>query len=214
MKKLLCVSLPLLCFSGAAFAQRWEFGANRAYLNLSTKPLGSFSVEGKKDDDTKLTARWATGGRITFNTPGYYGYELGYWQSKATITSLLRTTTNRVQTTETLTDSITLRQYTANFLVYFMPANEWWRPYITGGIHRTDYPAPRFEAWPTGKANILGFNYGFGIKLMPVKHFIIRLDARDYLGGKPYDLQYADPLSLSQGIYRNQEVSAGISIGF
>ena len=134
MKKLLWVTLPLLWFCSAASAQRWEFGLNRAFIHTSRKPLGSFSVENKRDDDTKLRAKWATGGRITLNTPGYYGYELGYWQARADITSLLRTTTNRVQTTTMVADQVTLRQYSFNFLVYFMPANEKWRPFITGGI--------------------------------------------------------------------------------
>jgi len=76
-----------------------------------------------------------------------------------------------------------------------------------------EYGAPGFELWPTAKSRHYGFNYGGGIKLRLFPQAWLRLDARDYISGKPYDLEREDPMTMG-GRLRMLEASVGISITF
>jgi hypothetical protein len=183
------------------------------YPRISRAPLGSISDEGKKDDDTKLKGLYGYGGRLTWNTPGYYGHELGFNYNRARLTATVRTTTEGQTVTRVLEDRIVVRQAYYNFLMYMMPRGERWRPYIAVGAHAVEYGAPGFEQWPTGKSRHYGVTYGGGIKLMLFKHALLRLDVRDYIAGKPYDLERKDPMQMG-GRLRMTEASAGISITF
>ena len=125
----------------------------------------------------------------------------------------MRETVEGKTVTSVLEDRVVIRQAYYNFLMYFMPKGERWRPFMTGGIHVTEYGAPGFEDWPTGKSRNWGFNYGGGIKLRLFPHALVRLDVRDYIGGKPYDLESEDMMKFG-GRLRMFEASAGIVITF
>jgi hypothetical protein len=197
----------------SAHAQKFEIGGTAGYPRLSKKPLGSSSQESKQDTDTTLKATALFGGRFTINTAGYYGHELFYWRSNGTLTSINRVTTNRVQTATTYTDKIRIQNAGYNFLVYFMPNGERWRPFITGGVHAQQYDEPNFDFWTRGRSRNYGFNYGAGIKLIPVKHTLIRFDFRHYLGGKPYDLEFEE-FGKTGGLLGTLEGSVGFAITF
>jgi len=214
MKMPLTSLLFCLALAGAATAQTWEISVSRILPRISSAPLGSISEESKKDDDTKLKGNYGYGGRLTWNTRGYYGHEIGYNYIYAQLTTAFRVTEDRVTTTTTLKDDITIRQASYNFLMYFMPKGERWRPFMTGGFHLHDYGAPGFSEWPTGKSRNYGFNYGGGIKLRVIPNGLLRLDLRDYVNGKPYDLEGADPTTFLGGWLRQLELSAGFTITF
>lgn len=198
---------------GAAGAQTYEVSASRIYPRIGQAPLGSMSEEKKKDDDTKLKGLYGWGARLTWNTPGYYGHELGFNYHRARLTATVRTTTDGNTVTSVLQDRVVIRQVYYNFLMYMMPRGERWRPYIAVGAHGIEYGAPGFENWPTGKSRHYGFNYGAGIKLRLLPRALLRLDVRDYVGGKPYDLEREDVTKMG-GLLRVMEASAGISITF
>lgn len=213
MKTPLTVTVLGLAWCGAAWAQTWEVWVSRIYPRIHSTSLGSISEESKKDDDTQLKARDGYGARLSWNTRGYYGHELGFNYNRARLTAKTRTTVGRETVTTVLEDRIAVRQAYYNFLMYMMPKGERWRPYLTGGAHAVEYGAPGFEQWPTSKSRHYGFNYGGGIKLRLFPHALVRLDVRYYFSGKPYDLEGADPMKMG-GRLGQIEASAGIGITF
>jgi hypothetical protein len=213
MTKPLSAALFCLLVCGAAPAQTYEISVSAGYPRLSSAPLGSLSQEGAKDNDTKLKGLQSYSARLTRNTRGYYGHELGFSYSRARLETTLRTTQGGKTVTTVAQDRIDIRQAHYNFLMYFMPKGERWRPFMTGGGQVQEYGAPGIPEWGTGKSRRFGANYGGGIKLMLFKHALLRLDVREYIGGKPYDLTFEDPMKTG-GLYRQLEASFGISIAF
>lgn len=213
MNRVLFLGLAGFGIAATAHAQKFEIGPFGGYPRISKSPLGSTSPESKQDTDTTLTAHQVFGGRVTYNSPGYYGHELSYWRSTGTLTTIRRVTASRVLTTTAYRDKVKLQNAGYNFLIYFMPSGEKWRPFITGGIHAQQYDEPNFNFWDRGRSRNYGANYGAGIKLIPVKHVLFRLDFRHYLGGKPYDLEFAE-FGKTGGLLGTMVGSAGFSITF
>jgi hypothetical protein len=210
MKKLFSAGLFSLIAWGAAQAQQLEVSVLGGYPLISRAPLGSLSTDSPKDDDTKLKGSYTYGARLTWNTKGYYGNEVGFTFNRAT----LRTTLRDANGVETLKqDRIVIHHAFYNFLIYFMPAGERWRPFVTGGAQIQQYGAPHIPEWTVGHSRNYGANYGGGIKLKLFKHALMRFDFRDYIGGKPYDLTFKDE-TKSGGIFRQWEGSIGLAITF
>lgn len=182
--------LLLFCLFGAAAgeAQTYEFGVLGGYARMNAKDLGSVSAESPKESDTSIQADHAEGIWLTANTRGYYGHELTYLQTRFNVDSVLRTVVNNSTVTTTARDRTAVRQLSYNFLIYFMPRGERWRPFVTGGLQANQYHQPNIEGWPSGYVRHYGANWGGGIKFHLLPHTVLRLDARDYYGGKPYKL--------------------------
>jgi hypothetical protein len=171
-----------------AHGQRFEVSVIGGMNRPKNSNLGSLDLTTPKDDDVKfIDHQPGLGLALTWNTRGYYGHELSYLRSRV----LLRTTVPREAGDFVQEDWLYLQRLAYNFLIYFMPAGERWRPFVTGGVHATRYPQGNVPEWTTGNSRNWGFNYGGGIKLMPIRHFQIRLDIRQDLNGKPYDLAFA-----------------------
>lgn len=210
MKKLLFTVLFTFIGWALAQAQRFEVAVLGGYPLISGAPLGSISSEKPKDDDTKLKGNYSYGARLTWNTKGYYGNEIGFTFNRATFQTKIRD----AQGVETLRQSrIPVHHLFYNFLIYFMPAGERWRPFMTGGLQVQQYGAPRIPDWDLGFSRNYGANYGGGLKLKLFKHALMRFDFRDYIGGKPYDLKFADEMK-GGGIFRQWEGSVGVAFTF
>jgi hypothetical protein len=108
---------------------------------------------------------------------------------------------------------VNIEQAFYNFLMYMMPQGERWRPYLTGGLQAAKYGSPRIDGWQGSATKNYGFNYGAGLKLRLYKHLLVRLDARDYFTGVPYNLHLAD-VSRQRMLIRQQEASFGLDFGF
>ena len=213
MRKLLTAAAVCLMAAGVAPAQKYEIGVVGGISRPSRTILGSPAVTGGNDDDTRFRLSPGTGFgvRLTRNTKGYYGHELGFIRSRAT---LMTRSYAEDGTSTPVEDKVAIDQLFYNFLIYFMPAGERWRPFITGGIQGFRYQSPGVGNFLTTEwARTWGANYGGGIKLMPVRHILVRLDARQYLGGKPYNLQFSD-ISRGGGWLKQFEATAGFSITF
>jgi hypothetical protein len=199
-----------------AFGQRFEVGVFAGWPRIAPKPLGSTSPESRADDDTRLhLSQILGGGRFTINSTGYYGHELSYWRTTGRITTVRRVTENRVQTTTIYEDRIKVQNAAYNFLIYFMPAGEKFRPFITGGVHAQQFNEPSAfdEFWTRGRSRNYGANYGGGLKIQPVKHLLLRTDFRHFINGKPWDLEFAD-FRVTGGLIGTMEFSAGFSFTF
>lgn len=209
------VVLCLLAF-GSARAQRFELSPFVAHLGVYTGPLGSVVTNSsfKNTDTTIRSEQPFYGVRVTFNTHGYWGHEFGYAMGNAKMNAVIRTTDAAGNVSErTVQDRIKVRYGFYNFMMYFMPAGERWRPYVTAGFQTFNYGAANFPEWDQGSWRNYGINWGGGIKLKPVEHLLFRIDVRDYIHGKPYGLQPETGTTIG-GLTHDWEGSVGIAITF
>jgi hypothetical protein len=212
------VCLLALSGAGALSAQKFEIAPTFGYNKMPGAPLGSLSSERPNDDDVEFNDGKGAGVRFTWNTKGYYGHEFGYIRNRPELTWRLPGQIAGDRENE----RVNVDQLFYNFMIYFMPAGEKWRPFITGGLQGFQYGVPSAPEWSGhSKSKNYGGNYGGGIKLMPFNHLIIRFDFRHYMGGKPYDLNFqstTSPIGTPQnnqgGIVHQFEGSMGIAIAF
>lgn len=197
----------------AAYAQKYEFSVLGGYTNLDPGPLGSVPTNTTlKDTDTTLKANYSYGARFTINTKGYYGHELGYRLTRATVRTTLRVENEGAIFENTVQNRVNVHNASYNFLMYMMPAGEWWRPYITVGGQAYRYEKPNLEAWRGAAWTNAGANLGGGLKLR-AKNFLFRVDFRDYIEGKPYGLGAQDFQSTG-GLFHQLEGTVGVGITF
>jgi len=197
-----CLSAP---------AQKYEVSVSKGIFRPTDAVLGSFYEESPKDDDTRFVSGSpaSLGARITLNTPGYYGHEVSYTRSRPALRIRVRPATGG----PVLRD-VKINTYIAsyNFLMYFMPAGERIRPFMTGGAQMQYYGNVDIpESY--GSSRHYGVNYGLGLKFMLFKHGLLRVDFRDFFGGKPYDLRFEE-ITRTGGIVRHMEFSVGFSLAF
>jgi hypothetical protein len=209
-----CIAVALFfALFESAFAQKWEVSGGAGFFRPSRAKLGSLNDKAQ-DDDTVLKAGAGFGGRVTYNPWSYYGFEIFYAQSKPTFQTKIRTGSGRNLRETMKSEKVVTQQAAVNFLIYFMPVREKWRPFITGGINAHRWGVPKsIEEFTHAAFRNYGANYGGGIKFHLLPHSVIRLDVRDYFSGKPYDLKFADD-KLGGGILRQFEASASIGFTF
>jgi opacity protein-like surface antigen len=211
MRKPLCVVPLFLAFLGSAWAQTYEVSVVRAWARMGKATLGSNNQDSPIDNETMFKNGWSTGIRLTLNMRGYYGHELSFLHTRAGIrTSILQADGTTMTPVE---GHVNIEQAFYNFLIYMMPKDERWRPYITGGVQAAKSGNPRIDGWQGSATRNYGFNYGAGIKFKLQKHFLVRLDARDYFTGVPYNL-YLQDVGLQNKLVRQQEASFGLDFGF
>lgn len=203
-----------LCFSAAiASAQTYEiapvFGVMRP---KQSSLLGSLPDNNdKRDDDTKIKYGQGYGVRVTLNTRGYYGFEGMYMRARHTLSARVNYTGLPEVTRQ---EKINVGYGSFNVLAYMMPPRERFRPFLTVGIHTQRYGEPRFLEWSQGSIRTFGGNFGGGVKVTLHRHVLLRVDFRDYIGGKPYDLSYKDETKIGGGLLQTLEGSVGFSIAF
>jgi len=205
--------LTLLSFFALAPAggQTLEISPVAGWTRISKAPLGYASAVEGFDDDTTFRNGYSYGVRITLNTPRYYGHELTYLQTDAKVRTVLQETEDDPR--ETKVGRVLNHQLSYNFLVYWMPKNERFRPFMTVGLEGRRSGDPHIDGWPSRPTYNYGFNYGGGIKIRLFSHALVRLDLRDNFTGKPYGLQFVD-IRAAGGLVRQQQASVGIGITF
>jgi hypothetical protein len=213
VKTTLYVAILYAVACGVTQAQVWEIGVNGGYARLTHAVLGSMSPEQPDDHDTTVKGRYTTGASITRNILGYYGVELGYSQTRADARTILRNTVDSELVTTTATGPFKIHRANLNFLAYWMPRGSRWRPYVTAGAQGYQYSLPHIPSFPFGENRKFGGNYGAGIKLVPLKHTLLRLDVRDYFGGKPWFMTFSYA-GTTAGLVHQVEGTAGFSITF
>jgi hypothetical protein len=211
MKKISCLSVLLLATAALAPGQTFEVSPIYGWARMSKKPLGSSSAQNQKDNDTSLRNGTSYGIRLTYNTRGYFGHELSYVQSRVGLRVKMQPTSDAAK--QTFEDKVKVHQAGYNFLIYFMPKNERWRPFMTGGVEANQYGRPGVEGWTGIPTRDYGFNYGGGIKIKLFKYALARLDVRESVSGKPYNLAFADQ-TLAGGFLRQQQAAFGLAFTF
>jgi hypothetical protein len=202
------LSFCCLLAAGSAVAQTVEVSAGGGLVRMGKAPIGSISTKSPMETDSKFKATaYGYGARVTLNTKGYYGFELGVMEARPTFHTTF--TTDSGSTVEE--GKARVRMASLNFISYFMPRGERFRPYVTGGGQVYQYGAPRIADWPGGGSRNYGANYGGGIKVRLFPHALFRVDIRDYIGGKPYKNAVTQAMG---GRIHQIEGSVGIGIAF
>ncbi len=203
----------------AMCAQTWEITPYASYLRLSSKPLGSMNAVPLAEDTKVKGLQPGYGLRVTANTDGYYGLELGYSRSKGTFSSsIIPVDTEEDDPAAVLHSAgISLQQASLNGIYYFMPNGERIRPYVTGGAQFLFWSNPQIADGVIGKSNHIGVNYGGGVKIQLLKNLNMRLEVRGITSGSPYKLSFPDgenDMPRSAGLFTQLESSIGFGFTF
>jgi hypothetical protein len=215
MLKTLSYAAVLLSMAAAAApAQTVELGVMGGYPRWGRAPLGSVSAELVEDTDTQLKGDYVYGASLTVNTKGYYGFEGGYMRDVNRITTVTRQTAGTTVFTTSHEDRRTVHMAYLNALVYFMPKGERWRPFVTGGLQGYNFTRPQIPVFAgINSIRHYGGNFGGGVKLKLFSHALVRWDLRDYIGGKPWNLTFANS-THSAGHIHLIEGTMGVALTF
>lgn len=160
--------LLIAAASATLFAQDAEFSLSGGSSRIASKDIGSgYSL----DDGISL------GFRLTLNSMPYFGHEVGYSYNRTHL---------KLQGADQ--GGMAIHQGGYNFLAYATPEGKRIRPFVTGGAHFSNFVPPGSSASQGGGNTKFGINYGAGLKVRLTTMFAARVDYRQYVTGKPFDL--------------------------
>ncbi len=217
MKNLVLCAFLAVMIQGALLAQKWEMGVfGGLEPHLGEPDMGSLSDSPNNTDTYLGHAKDVYGVRLTLNTKGYYGHEVSYSvQHMGFLTNYSTTESDGTAFSAVLTDRVKVEELSYNFLCYFMPRGERFRPFVTAGMEAFQWGAPHFAEWPGGGSRNEGFNFGGGLKIKLFKHGLMRLDLRESVSGRPYgQLSFSPDTPPPGGLMHMYQATIGFSIGF
>jgi opacity protein-like surface antigen len=182
------LAVALFAGSTTLFGQAAEFTLNGGLSHIGNSDLGSgYSL----DNGFRLDFR------VTLNTQRFFGHEFGYAYNR---THLLLAGLDQ--------GGMAIHQGYYNFLVYAVPEGKAKiRPFADGGVHFDNFVPPGSSAQYGGGSNKFGFNYGAGVKVRFGDKWITRVDVKQFITGKPFDLPGAS------GLLRQTTFTVGFGIG-
>lgn len=190
---------------------------------MSNNLLGTDQFVGGSKNDLQINNGFRFGVRFDVNQGVYVGHEALYINSRTQLQY------NYESGAPKLGSAINRIGY--DFLGYFTRKGSKIRPFGAIGGQWSNFAPPHQTylgceslACTVGSAapgspivtppparlgyNKFGLNYGGGVKVMVSPRVGLRLDVRQYLNGKPFDLP------LASGLLRQTEVSVGIGYAF
>lgn len=188
------LALVTLLASAALSAQVFEAGAHGGVSRLSSRNIGTVPNSDGSRAGVELDDGWRFGFRVTLNNYRFMGQEFGYAYNRT-----------RLRIAGTDSGGTAIHQGLFNWLLYATKEGARVRPFATGGAHFSNFIVPGASVTSGGGDNKIGVNYGGGVKVRLNDKFLIRLDARQYVNGKPFDLRDAS------GPLKQLEVSIGFS---
>jgi len=172
----------LTAMAGILAGQAFEAGVHGGVSRIG-QPIGS---------GYSLGNGFRIGTRMTTNTEGYFGHEFGYAY-------------NRTQLEQGgLQTGMAVHQGLYHFLVYPNKQGSRVRPFAAGGGHFSNFTPPGASALRGGGEAKVGFNYGGGLKVRVASDWLMRMDVKQYMTGKPF--------GLGTGLLRQWEISLGFSL--
>lgn len=183
------VALPNTCFGQAA-----EFWVGGGTSTLTNNGIGSFDPAGTPSD-VKLKGGFRINFRLALNTRALMGHEVGYAYNRTQLSA-----------SGSVDQGMAIHQGFYNFLLYGTKEGSRIRPFATGGVHFSNFVPPGSSASQGGGSTKFGVNYGGGLKVRITSMFALRVDFRQYLTGKPFNLP------LVSGKLRQNEISAGFGL--
>ena len=191
------LTLLFLAAACVAFAQNFEVSFSGGQSLLQNSDLGSASVGGPSND-YKLADGFRFGFRMTVNNLNKFGHEFGYAYAR---TQLQTGGTSDGQ------QGMAIHSGFYDFLLYGTREGARIRPFAAGGGQFSNFVPPGSSASQGGGSTKVGVNYGGGVKFKVSSSWLVRLDLRQYVSGKPFGLYNAS------GALRQTEISAGIGFG-
>lgn len=173
----------------AQVAELWLGGGTSV---LSSRGIGSFTPAGGADD-VKLKGGFRINFRMALNPNRFTGHEFGYAYNRT-----------QLQVAGFEDRGMAIHQGFYNYLLYAAKEGMRVRPFAAGGGHFSNFVPPGVSVTQGGGATKFGFNYGAGVKVRVTDLWGFRLDFRQYMTGKPFDLP------LVRGLIRQNELSAGV----
>ena len=191
----------LLMLSGGvvatAAAQSAEIGISVGRSNFSGRDIGTITSFELGQVPVTLDNGIRIGVRMALNTGYFFGHEFSYAYQDSGLSF-----------GGGPSDSMTVQNLYYNFVAHATPEGSVVRPFGTGGVGVSVFFPPGFSSFSGGGQNKLGFNFGGGLKFKLNEIFGLRVDVRDHVTGKPFDLAGAS------GRLHNVEYSTTFSVLF
>ena len=181
----------------AAYGQAAEASVAVGASIFTDKDLGELRVAGAVTETLKLDSGLRISARFGFNPWRFFGHEFGYGYNRSKLIFGRQGSTG-----------MSVHQGFYDFLVHALPEGSSLRPFACGGGGFSTFFPPGTSAFQGNGITKFGYNYGGGVKVKLTPIYGMRLDVRDYVTGKPFDLPNV------RGQLHNIEVSAGIAILF
>jgi opacity protein-like surface antigen len=191
MRTIVCGLILLTGVAKGQVAELWLGGGTSV---LTNRGIGSFTPSGTPED-VQLKGGFRINFRMGLNSTRFTGHEFGYAYNRT-----------KLEISGFEDQGMAIHQGFYNYLLYATKEGFRIRPFATGGGHFSNFVPPGVSVTQGGGATKFGFNYGGGIKVRVTDVWGFRLDFRQYMTGKPFDLP------LVRGLIRQNELSA--SIGF
>ena len=187
-----------LIVSSPVFAQVAEVSVSGGVSRIGER-IGSLSEIA--NDFYEMSSGFRVAFRFTVNPSSFFGHEFGYAYNSSDL---------QPETGGTDADkiSVPIHQGFYNFLVYATPEGTRIRPFATGGGHFSSFVPPGASISYGNQETKFGVNWGGGVKARVTDLLGVRVDARQYLTPKPFDLPNSD------GWMKQWEFSAGVSFNF
>ncbi len=206
------LTLAVLVFTGAAFGQEYEIGADVGYGFYRDGSVYSPNGSAKAG----IRNRFAAGVIIGDEFSDYVSAEIRYLYHDGH--PFLQTSTVK---TDIQGQSDTL---TYELLFHFRKRESRWRPYLAGGAGAKDYiiagpapnpqPIPQIATLATNDVWKVAFGVGGGITFRPMPHMLLRAEFRDYLTTFPKAQIVPAPNNTARGIFEQFTPLFGISYTF
>lgn len=197
MRTLAIVTVLLALGALPAFGQGAEIGVTVGWSNFTNNSIGQDIQFADDPVDYTVDDGIRIGARMALNTRDFIGHEFSYAYQNSNLDIL-----------DQSYGSISIHNIYYNFVLHATPEGSAVRPFITGGAGVTVFNPPGFSSFSGAGDNQFGYNYGAGVKFRLTGIYGMRLDIRDHVTGKPFDLPNND------GRLHNLEISAGFSLLF
>jgi len=197
MQRAAIATILLMLAAAPVFGQGAEIGLTVGWGNFTNNSIGRTLEFADDPAEYTLDDGIRIGSRMALNNGTFIGHEFSYaWQR------------SNLKILGDDFGSMSIHNIYYNFVLHATPEGSAVRPFITGGGGVSVFNPPGVSSFSGAGDNKFGYNYGAGVKFKVTDSYGIRLDIRDHVTGKPFDLPD------SSGGLHNLEISAGFSLLF
>lgn len=201
--------LIAVVFVSACFAQQYEVGADIGYGFYRSGSIYSNDLTAKAGIRNRFAAGIVVGDEISkyMSVEFHYLYHDGHPFLEAA---------GAKSDIQGQSDALT-----ADWLFYFKPRENRWRPFLDGGAGAKDYviagpepfpqPFPQIASLTANDVWKMAFSVGGGVKFRPLPHMLLRAEFRDYLTTFPRQQIVPAPHNTARGIFEQFTPLFGIS---
>jgi len=193
-------------FGSLGFAQSFEASISGGVSRFGDAQLGTVTSV-PSDPQYVMKDGFRLAFRMTLNSWRFFGHEFGYAYNHTSLDIPPITTPllGGQSTAPAQNISVPIHQGFYDFLAYATPEGTRVRPFAAGGVQFSGFFPPGTSIYYGNQVTKYGINYGGGLKVRLTSIWGIRLDARFYNMGKPFNFPN------QSGRLIQQEYSVGVS---